>query len=131
MKSETESQKDGTKPKIRLVTKPEMVKWVWKFFTWFHVKCYAHIKKCYPGLPYFQYSKFQLLLLLQAFPTCGLSYFELSYRHPSYLQPFLLSSPRAKSIRALTDRLDWGRLFSASAVFFFTKTAVLGCQQSW
>ena len=32
-KSETESQSEGANPRIRLVTKPEMVKWVRKFFT--------------------------------------------------------------------------------------------------
>ena len=32
-KSETESQREVVNPKIRLVTKPEMVKWVRKFFT--------------------------------------------------------------------------------------------------
>ena len=32
-KSETESQREGANPTIRLVTKPEIVKWVRKFFT--------------------------------------------------------------------------------------------------
>ena len=33
-KSEEESQREGASPRIRPVAKPEMVKWVRKFFTW-------------------------------------------------------------------------------------------------